>query len=321
MKTKYILVAILTCIIWGTAFAFAKIGFEYVEPMRLSGMRFTLAGMLLWPVLVAKKIKISSFIQHWRFMLLFAFLQTFMQYGMFFMGLDKVPGATAAIIIGAGPLFVATMAHFLLDNDRMTLRKIFAILIGLAGVGFISLAKGEMMGNGSSFYIGVALLVFSNMVGGFTNIMVVKYKNSISPIALTSFANFTGGLMLFIVSLFIEGEKGLGYPFEFWAALIWLAIIPASCFSMWYTLLQKPGVKVSELNMWKFVIPIIGCVLSWLLLPNEYPDKSSLIGIMTITIALLIFQLPSARRTGIKGANSKDSTLLTINKEAHENKS
>ncbi len=292
MKIKYILVAILTCIIWGTAFAFAKIGFEYVEPMRLSGMRFTLAGILLWPVIYVQKIKISSFIKHWRFMLLFAFLQTFMQYGMFFMGLDKVPGATAAIIIGAGPLFVAIMAHFLLANDRMTLRKIFAIVIGLAGVVFISLTKGEMMSSGYSFYIGILLLVVSNIIGGFTNIMVVKHKSNISPVALTSFANFTGGLMLFIVSLFIEGEKGLGYPVEFWAALIWLAIIPASCFSMWYTLLQKPGVKVSELNMWKFVIPIVGCVLSWLLLPNEYPDKSSLIGIITITIALLIFQLP-----------------------------
>ena len=42
--------------------------------------------------------------------------------------------------------------------------------------------------------------------------------------------------------------------------------------------------KVSELNMWKFVVPVAGVVLSWLLVPGEYPDLYSILGIFIIFI-------------------------------------
>lgn len=278
--------------LWGSAFAAAKIGFEYASPVYLSGLRFTLAGMLLWPVIGLRQLPVRSALRHWRFMLLFAFLQTFLQYGLFFLGLDKVPGATAAIIIGAGPLFVAVMAHFTLHNDRMTLKKIVAIALGLAGVVFISLAKGELTSGQPGFYAGVGLLLLSNLVGGSTNILVMKSRHRISPVVLTSFANFTGGLMLLLVSFATEKPEWKSYPPEFYAALFWLALIPAAGFSIWYHLLQRPGVKVSELNMWKFVVPVTGAVLSWLLLPGEKPDATSAAGILIITLALLILQVP-----------------------------
>lgn len=289
MRTK----AIIACLLWGSAFAGAKIGFQYADPIYLSGMRFTLAGLMLLPVLWVKKVDLKASLKHWRFMLLFAFTQTFMQYGLFFMGLDKVPAATAAIIIGGGPLFVAIMAHLALANDKMTIRKIVAIILGLSGVVFISLAKGQFTSHDSSFYPGVGLLLLSNIIGGYTNIMVVKKKSSnISPIALTSFANFTGGLMLLVVAFVVEKPVLQIYPAEFYVALLWLAFIPAAAFSLWYSLLQRPDVKVSELNIWKFIIPVSGCILSWILLPDEKPDLPSILGIVIITLALQILQLP-----------------------------
>lgn len=293
---RYKILAVLACVLWGSAFAGAKIGFEYMEPVRLSGFRFTLAGMLLWPLLAYQKVNIRQHLKHWKFMAFFAFLQTFLQYGLFFMGLNKVPAATAAVIVGAGPLFIAVMAHFTMHNDKLTLRKIVAIALGLAGVLFISLTKGEMSGSGPAFFSGIALLILSNTIGASTNILVAKHKGDISPVALTSFANFTGGLLLILVSLFTETSKGNGYPPEFWGVLLWLAFIPAAGFSIWYTILKMPGVKVSELNMWKFIIPVTGCVLSWLFLPGETPDMPSIIGILAISSALILLQLPARKK-------------------------
>ncbi|MGL5318535.1 MAG: DMT family transporter, partial [Bacteroidales bacterium] len=177
-------------------------------------------------------------------------------------------------------------------NDRMSLRKAIAIALGLSGVVFISLSKGGSAADHPEFFVGVALLLLSNLIGGYTNIMVAKYRQKLSPALLTSFANFTGGLMLIVVGLITEDFPSQALPPVFFGALTWLAIIPAVGFSVWYTLLQKPGVKVSELNMWKFIIPVTGCVLSWVFLPGESPDLSSVAGIMIITIALQILQLP-----------------------------
>lgn len=288
--------AIFACLLWGSAFAGAKIGFEYVGPLFLSGLRFSLAGLLLIPMLIINKVNIKASMKHWKFMLLFAFLQTYLQYGLFFLGLNKVPGAVSAVIIGGGPLFVAIMAHLTLNNDKLTLRKGIAIILGLSGIVFMSLSKGKLSMENPSFYLGVGLLVLSNICGSYTNIMVVKKKDyHISPILLTSFANFTGGIMLLITSFFIETPELKIYPIEFYGALLWLALIPAVAFSLWYGLLQRPEVKVSELNMWKFLVPVTGSILSWILLPGESPDIPTIIGILIIILALLLLQIPQAK--------------------------
>lgn len=286
--------AVLACVLWGSAFAGAKIGFQYAKPIYLSGLRFTLAGLMLLPVILYKKIDIRSALTHWRFMLLFAFIQTFLQYGIFFMGLSRVPAAISSIVIGAGPLFVAIMAHFTLGNDKMTIRKMSAISLGVAGIAFISLSKGMTLDSDTGFYGGIGLLILSNLIGSSTNILVVRKKDyNISPYVLTSFANFTGGVMLLLASLVVEKPEIKAYPAEFYMALVWLAFIPAAAFSLWYGILQRPGVKVSEINMWKFVVPVTGCVLSWILVPGESPDFQTVSGIIVITMAIQLNQLPA----------------------------
>lgn len=290
--------AILACILWGSAFAGAKIGFQYAEPLFLSGLRFTLAGLMLVPIIWFNKLDLMAALKHWKFMVLFACVQTFLQYGLFFMGLDKVPGATSSIIIGAGPLFIAIMAHLILKNDKMTMRKTASISLGMAGIVFISLTKGQLSGNSPAFYEGVLLLVLSNIIGSFTNIMVVQKKEAhINPVVLTAFANFTGGLMLLATSLAVEKPALQAYPAEFYGALLWLSFISAAAFSLWYTELQKPGVKVSELNLWKFLVPVTGSVLSWILVAGESPNVTTIIGIVVISLALVLQQNGLRRQT------------------------
>lgn len=288
MKTK--LLAIIACIFWGSAFAGAKIGFEYTTPLHLSGMRFTLAGLILVPLLIYQKTDWKANFKEWRYMLSFGFLQTFIQYGLFFMGLDKVPAAISAIIIGGGPLFVALMAHFTVAGDSLTFRKILAIIVGMAGIVFISIAKGGDIHTDASFYYGVSLLIISNIVGASTNIIVARNRNRVSPVMLTAFANFSGGLILYIVSYFTEDWYIKDYTAEFYIAWIWLAMIPAVAFSIWYSLLKNPRIKVSELNVWKFVVPVAGVILSWIFVSGEKPDRYSVTGILIISVSLLILQ-------------------------------
>lgn len=296
---SYYVLAIFATTLWGSAFAGAKIGFEYMPPIMLSGLRFSLAGMLLLPMVLIFKIPFREQLKHWRFMLLFGSIQTLLQYGLFYMGLDLIPGAVAAIIIGSGPLFIAVLAHFTLPNDKLNARNVFAVLLGVAGVVSISLSGDSISADTPHFYRGVALLILSNIIGSYTNIMVVKKDAGISPVMLTMVANLFGGIMLFIISLFAEPTESLyqafnfSLPLEFYFALLWLAFIPAAAFSAWYHLLSRPDVRVSELNIWKFIIPFVGVLFSWIFLPGEDPTWSSAIGIVIISMALLVLQLPA----------------------------
>ncbi len=293
-SAKVSLLAVLCCAIWGSAFAFAKIGFEYMPPIRLSAFRFMLAGLLLLPVMLALKFDWRTLKGNMGFVMLFAFVQTFCQYGLFYFGLNLAPAAISSIIIGAGPFFIAILAHLLLPNDKITPRKLISIIFGLSGVAFISLKNGVSLTEYPQFYLGVLILLLSNIIGSYSNIMVVKYKNKISNVALIALSCFIGGVWLYILSLFAEpeGAKGiLGYPPQFYMSLLWLSMIPAVGFTIWYYLLQLPTTVVSELNMWKFTVPVFGVALSWILLSNESPDIFSIIGIVVISLSIISLQL------------------------------
>jgi len=53
-------------------------------------------------------------------------------------------------------------------------------------------------------------------------------------------------------------------------------------------LLKRPGVKVSDLNFWKFIIPVSGAILSWIILPEEYPNYIAFIGMGVIAVAMVL---------------------------------
>ena len=295
--TYYILIMIC-CALWGSSFAGAKIGFQYCSPIMLAGLRFSLAGIILIPVLLIGKRPFLSLFKHWRYMLLFGFIQTFLQAGLFFMGLNDVPGAVASIIVGLGPIFVTVMAHFTIKNDSFSLRKTISCIVGFSGIVFIALNKKGLDTTSTEFYLGITLLVVSNIIGASTNIIVKKQQHlNVSPVALNSFSCLAGGVMLLISALIFEPTTLNHPPLEFYFSLLWLAIIPAAGFTIWYYLLAQDSVKVSELNIWKFSVPIIGSVLSWILLKNEEPTWPEIVGIGIISIAIIVLEYPSKKTT------------------------
>lgn len=292
-KAEIAILAIVACFVWGSAFAFAKIGFEYMPPVRLSGFRFMLAGLILLPFLLVRRYDWSELRGKFLFIVKFAIVQTFFQYGLFYFGLNLVPAAVSAIIIGAGPFFVALLAHFLLKDDKITMRKSLSIICGLSGVIFISLKSGTDVSQHPDFYLGVAALVLSNIIGSASNIIVVRRKKQVSSVALTSLSCFIGGVFLYLLSIFVEPSDNYGitgYPLAFYGSLLWLAMIPALAFSIWYFLLKLPGVKVSEINIWKFLTPVFGVLLSWVMLSDEYPNVYTISGIIIISLSIIILQ-------------------------------
>ena len=53
--------------------------------------------------------------------------------------------------------------------------------------------------------------------------------------------------------------------------------------------LRTPGTKVSDVNMCRLINPVLGAVLSWVMLPDEYPDFSTVAGMLVIVSSLVIY--------------------------------
>ncbi|MBE9488358.1 MAG: DMT family transporter [Bacteroidetes bacterium] len=298
---RYNILATIACIVWASAFPAAKVGFEYLPPIFLSGIRFTLAGLILAPFLIKRKVDWRDFKRQGGYILFFAFFQTFLQYYFFYTGLIRIPAEVGAVLVGLGPIFVAILAHiFIGGRDRMSLRKIIAIVLGFSGVAYLSFSKGlEIENAGADFYIGVLCVVTSCLIGCVTNIIVVKRKKHLDHVALNTFSCFLGGLMLTAISLFLEPQEIANIkplPMDFYFAMIWLAGIPALGFSIWYYLLSRPQIIVSEINIIKFLIPVFGVILSWIIVEGENPNFTTVIGVVIISVAIIIIQLPERKK-------------------------
>jgi len=289
--------AILACLLWSTTFASVKIGLQFIRPLGFAGIRFIISGLILLPFCGSPKKIMQNISGNWQIILLLSFFQTFLVYALFYNGMTRVPGATAAIIIGAAPLISALMAHVTIADDSLTLDKFLFIVLGLAGVIIISLNRhrGEA-GIGNSF--GIALLLLSSISGAVSNILTKKNKKLINPLILNAFQIFIGGCLLFAVSLFWEGTPALsGLPLKFWIALLWLSIVSAAGLSIWFGLLQRPEVKVSYLNLWKFVIPVFGAALSWILIPGESPDLVTVIGMISVSASIIFYSMCTRKKS------------------------
>jgi len=282
-----VFLAIIACLLWATAFVGVKIGLKYNSPFQFAGIRFFISGLLILPFTPRIKQKILEMKANVGKIFLVGFIQTFLQYALFYKGMDLVPGALGAMVIGSGPLFIAIVAHFLMPGDTITGKKMLSILIGLAGIAIISLGRKGMGATGEMVSIGILILISNNILSGFGNILVASDRKKIPPLVLSSFSMIIGGSMLFILGIFTEGYRSGPFPVEYYASLTWLSFLSAAAISIWYTLLKRPGVKVSELNFWKFIIPMLGAISSWLILPDENPTLIAIIGMILVAIALI----------------------------------
>ncbi len=287
--------AILACWLWSTAFVGVKIGLQYHTPLQFAGIRFFISGLLIFFYFGKPARFFAELKSNIKFILLIALVQIFTQYALFYSGLNLVPSALGAMIIGSSPLFVAIVAHFAFHNDKMTWMKTFSILIGVAGIAIITLGRSKVKMKGELELLGIGLLLVNNFISGYSNVLIAKSPAKMSPVVLSSTSLTIGGLMLFFVSIPVEGIYLGPFPPTYYYALAWLSFLSAAAITIWYSLLKRPNVKVSVLNVWKFLIPVSGAILSWIIIENEKPDLMSVLGMAVIAVSLVTLSLSNRR--------------------------
>ena len=288
-KGNTILLAIIACLLWSTAYASIKIGLQYDTPLHFAGIRFIISGLIILPFTVKPDLYFQMIKQYWKVVVWVTILQTLINYSLFYMGLDLVPGALGAVIVGSQPLVTAVVASIMHKEDKLTARKIVTIIFGLSGVILISAGRQFFKLGTALELLGVVMILAANISVATSNVIVSVRSRGMNPYVLSSSSLFMGGVILYLVSFPVEGRPRGSYPLQYWLILLWLSIMAAVAFSLWFLLLQRPGVKVSELNLWKFIIPVVGAILSWLLVPDEHPELLTITGMIIITASLIMF--------------------------------
>lgn len=289
--------AIITCLLWSTAYPFIKIGLQYSPPLHFAGSRFIIAGLMILPFTLRPGEYIRMINSNRSLVIWVTLLQTLINYTLFYIGMEKVPGAIGAVIVGSQPFVTAIVSRIMIREERFTRAKVLTIVLGLTGILLVSVGRQEFNFSGPAELAGIVLIFIANISTATSNVLISKNGKNMNPLVLSSFSLLAGGLIIFLFSFLVEDVPSHpNFPLKYWIVLIWLAFMSAFTFSRWYVLLKRPEVKVSDLNLWKFIIPVFGAILSWIIVPGEHPDWVTVAGMIIISLSLIYFFGITGRR-------------------------
>src|ERR1017187_7013753 len=142
---KVLLAFAIIYFVWGSTFLAIRVGVREVPPFLLAGMRFLVAGIVLYGWMRARGTPSPS-AREWGAASFLAVLIFVLDYGLLFWAERRVPSGIAAVMMATIPVFMALAEIVFLRTQRLTLRLGVALLVGMGGVVILvgrSMSMGE----------------------------------------------------------------------------------------------------------------------------------------------------------------------------------
>ncbi|MGG4452761.1 DMT family transporter [Brevibacillus porteri] len=294
---------VVMCLIFGTTFLAIKVGIDAGAPPFFSaGLRFFLAGVILFSFMLWKKQARLSLLLH-KEMFLTGIGLTFGTFATLYWAEQHVSSGIAAVLSATAPLMV------MLLQTGMSRQKLSAIswagcLVGFVGVvllilpgatlsfSFLWLAGCVAVLIGQIFYSGGA--VYSRRV-------IQRFQDT-SPIALNAAQMMYGGAMLLVLSLFTEKvhiESMLTANALF--SLLYLIVVGSMMgHTIFYWLVAKTNPVFP--STWLYISPLIALSLG-VILYNEPLYLLSLAGGITIIVGIILINMDGLKQLVGKKAN------------------
>ncbi|MBR0430385.1 MAG: DMT family transporter [Lachnospiraceae bacterium] len=261
-----LLLAVLCCLLWGSAFPVIKIGYRILgiasanatSQILFAGVRFFLAGIL---AIVLGSILQKKFLfpakTSWSMIGTLSLFQTVLQYLFFYLGLAHASGVNASIINGVNTFFAILLATLARKQERLTSGKLLGCILGTAGVVFVSVS-GAGMGGGFALN-GEGFIVVASVSYAISSVMMKEYALWENPVTLSGYQFLVGGAVMMMIGGIAGGNLG-SISAQGLLLILYLALVSSVAYSIWGVLLKYN--PVSSVAIYGFTTPIFGAMLS-----------------------------------------------------------
>lgn len=250
----YGLLVVLTTSLMGSSFAVGKMGLNYVSPLLLVGLRFTIAGVIM--ALVCYRKTLPTSLNDWGRIFVVGMFQTAGVMGFIFISLRFITAGESSILTFTNPLMVVLMGTIFLGL-RYRFSHWLGVIVGFAGV-FITLGFHLQIKTGTLLGLGAALS------WSIATLLIKKWGTRFDIWVLTAYQMLFGGMILLLLGLTAETPRLIVNPTSLFI-VGWLAIMASIVqFAVWFYLLHKgdPG----KTSAFLFLAPFFGVLSGWLLL-------------------------------------------------------
>ncbi|HEV8454165.1 MAG TPA: EamA family transporter [Gemmatimonadales bacterium] len=284
------LVWLTLCGIWGSTWLAIKLGLRDLPPITFAGIRFALAGAVLFAIIWLSGARLPRSRREWILLGYTGLLSITVNYALVFWGEQYISSGLAALLSATVPLFGLPLAHRYLQSEPLTLRKGVGVVLGILGVAIVF--SGELgIGGPVALWASVGIIIAA-LATAHAGVLVKAGGTHIEPSVLAGVQMVGGCVPLLLVGFGLEGS-----PLHFhWtplalACLAYLTIVGSViAFLMYYWLIRHT--EVSGVLMIPLVTPLVA-VLFGVLFAGEIVGWHTALGGMAIIggVALTILRI------------------------------
>ena len=289
-KKTSLLLALFTMLLWGSLFPMVKFGFrEYgvstiADILLFAGIRFVICGAIICLLAAAKDRSTYRPVKSaWVPILLSGLFAIILHYGFTYTGLELTASSKTALIKQIGALLYICFSFLFVKEDRPTLQKILAALVGFGGIVALNISS-----EGFSFSLGDALILCASFCTVFSNVISKKVFRRVDPITATGISQLFGGLVLLLAGIWMGGGVGFRLDASLWI-MVYICAASIVSYCIWFTVL-KSG-ELSKLFIIKFAEPVFACVFGMLILGENIWRIQYLVAFLLISGGILLSHL------------------------------
>jgi drug/metabolite transporter (DMT)-like permease len=255
-------------IVWGSTYLAIRISVETLPPLLAGGVRFLVAGMLLYGFLLIRRGYRAVAVTRTELIASTAVGTALLLggNGIVMIAEQYVPSGLAALLIATVPLWVILLRY--LFRDWVPRGTLVGVIAGFVGVALLVLPGDRPDGAPLG---GMLLLILAAAFWASGSFLSRRLQLPRDPLVSTGVQMLTGGLVMLVAGV-VRGELPTVDPSEFSTrsliALAYLVVIGSLvAFTAYVWVLQHA--PISKVATYAYVNPVIAVFLGWIVLSEE----------------------------------------------------
>jgi drug/metabolite transporter (DMT)-like permease len=287
---KTLLAFAIIYFVWGSTFYAIRVGVREVPPFLLAAMRFLIAGAALYGWTQARGERGPSG-REWASVALVAFLIFVLDYGLVFWAEQRVPSGLTAVMLATIPAFMALSEIFILGTQKLSVRLVVALLIGLGGVA-VMVSRSLNLGGTPIDRVGAVALIVAAMGWSIASALARKLPLPESKVMSSGAQMLAGGVFLAAISGALGEYRNFhagGVSRGAWIALAYLIVagsIIAFTAYVWLLHHESP----TKVGTYAYVNPVVAVVIGYFL-GGEELGLRTILGTVFVLISVVVITI------------------------------
>ena len=209
-RYKIVLAFAAVYIIWGSTYLAIKIGVETIPPFLMAGVRFLIAGAILFLLIPRLRAGVRPPTrQHWVSASAVGALLLLGGNGALVWSEQRVPSGLAALLLATIPIWMVLLDS-LASRDghgtKLDARILGGLAIGIAGLALL-VGPAKLWGSARVDLAGAGVLMFGSLSWSVGSLYSRRAKLPLSPFLAAAMEMLAGGALLVVLGL-LTGEVG-----------------------------------------------------------------------------------------------------------------